>query len=326
MRLAVVGIALLIIPTVAAAQRRPDSVSLRFKWPTGTTAQVEQKWIRVDSSPERRDSITVRSRYRMRVLQHAEGQLIATDSFVVSGASSFPDSSARGDLLQAVTRLGSFQPSFIVSAEGEFQRVEGIAQAKPVLDSVMGPRVGNLDDVPPGERASLRSMTSEQALLAAAERQWSAVVGAWVGADWVVGEAYERTIEEPVPFAPGMKIPMRYEYGAVERLACTPAMRRDSCVRLELYREPDAAALRKLIAEMMTRLGVAGKEILEGLQELRTINELRLIAEPRTLRPHSVTHVTRVRRVDAAAEPGGTEKGATTTRVDIRTARYRYAP
>ncbi len=114
---------------------------------------------------------------------------------------------------------------------------------------------------------------------------------------------------------------MRYEFGAAERVPCEPAAGRASCVRLELYSEPDTAVLRQSTADLLTKLGAGGKEVVNSLMNLRTMNELTLIAEPRTLRPYSVR---RVRRVEATVSAGTTEVAGTTTRVDIRTARYHY--
>src|SRR5687768_7294280 len=58
-----------------------DSVSLRFAWPIGMSARVEQEWTRVQESPEKRDSTYVRSTYRLQALPHPSGRLIQVDSF-----------------------------------------------------------------------------------------------------------------------------------------------------------------------------------------------------------------------------------------------------
>lgn len=326
MRLALPVLLLLFAASAADAQRRPDSVSLRFKWPTGTTAQVEQEWIRVTSSPERRDSITIRSRYRLRVLDHADGQLVSADSFVLSGTSGLPTLKGQAsDVQRLATHVGSFQPSYIVSREGEFRRVENVARMKQLLDSLIAPLLQEmkLKDAPAELQAIMRNATSEQSMAGSAAQEWDAVVGTWAGADWVIGQAYESMVQEPVPIMADLKIPMRYEFGAAERVPCTAAAGGTSCVRLEMYSEPDTAALRGVMADMMKRLGAAEKDLLTSLQNVRTTNQVTLITEPQTLRPYELT---RVRRVDVRVAPGGKEKPGTTTRVDIRTARYRYAP
>jgi hypothetical protein len=322
MRLALAVFLLVAATADLGAQRRADSVSLRFRWPTGTTARVDQEWVRVQSSPERHDSVGVRSHYRMRVLAHAEGQLISADSFVVASTFGFPErADAPAGVHQLVSQLGSYQPSFVVGSDGEFRRVDNVAQMKQLVDSILAPLLGDVKEVTPEGQAFLRNATSEQALAASAAQEWNAIVGTWSGADWVVGEAYETMLEEPVPIMPGLKIPMRYEFGVAARVPCEPTARRASCVRLELYSEPDTSALRKLTTDLLTQLGTSAKEVVNGLMNLRTMNEITLIAEPRTLRPYSVT---RVRRVEASVAPGADEKGGTTLRVDIRSARYHY--
>lgn len=326
MRLALSALLLVLTASHAHAQRRADSVSLRFKWPPGMTAQVDEEWVRVQSTTERRDSITIRSHYRMRVLDHADGLLIAADSFVVSGTSGLP--ALRGqasDVQRLVTVVESYQPSYVVSRDGEFRSLGSAAQMKRLLDSLLVPMLREIKEAPAELQAVIRNATSEQSMSASAAQEWDAIVGTWVGADWVIGQALQNTVEEPVPVMPGLKIPMRYEFGAAERVPCAPEMRPATCVRLEMYSEPDTASLRRVIAEMVTRLGASekDKDLLTSLQNLRTMNELIVITEPGTLRPYAVT---RVRRVQLSVAPGTTEKAGTTTRVDTRTARYRYAP
>jgi hypothetical protein len=157
-------------------------------------------------------------------------------------------------------------------------------------------------------------------LAAGAAEQWNAVAGTWVGADWELGESYATSIEEPIPMFPGFNMPMEYEFSASERIPCSKGKGRTTCVKLEMYSAPDTAQLRKVVGEIMKQLAPNLKDAASMLQNMTMLNEIELIAEPATLRPHSITRIKRV--IVNAAEKGKAPE--VNRRVDIRTARYRY--
>jgi hypothetical protein len=308
----------------AAAQSGPDSVSLRFGWPVGTTARVRQGWVRVQRSPQRNDSIGVRSTYRLTLLDHPDGRLVRIDSFAVlpDTLGAAPTAAQRTVRPQLLAQLGALQPSYIVSRDGEFRRVEDIAPLKRFVDSLFASALRELGDVPNEAKAMLRAAVSEQALTASAAQEWDAMVATWAGADWVIGKAYAAAVEEPIPAIPGLKMPMRYGFSAAERVPCTETARQQACVRLEMYSEPDSAALRKAVGDIMTRVGTAEKDILQSLENMRTEGTVTVIADPKTLLPYKVT---RVKLVEVRTSDSGHEKGGVTSRVDTRTAWYSYS-
>ncbi|MFN2566492.1 MAG: hypothetical protein ABR499_15960, partial [Gemmatimonadaceae bacterium] len=153
-------------------------------------------------------------------------------------------------------------------------------------------------------------------------QDWNAAVATWAGADWVIGEVYVAAVEEPIPVMPDLKMPMRYEFSAAERVPCTETEQRRACVRLEMYSEPDSAALRRFVGDIMTRVGAPEKDILKSLENMRTEGTVTVIADPKTLLPYQVT---RVKRVEVRTSESGQEKGGVSSRVDTRTAWYSYS-
>lgn len=316
----IVAIALAMSTRPANAQAKADSVSLRFAWPVGMTAHVDQESSRVQVSPQRRDSIGVRSRYRLTVSAHPKGRLIQSDSFVVTSASS--GRAGTVDPQQLYARLGSVQPSYVVTTDGEFVGLEGIERTKRVLDEILAPLRREMADAPPELKALMESATSPQALTATAAQDWNALAGTWVGANWEVGAAYESSTEEPSPIIPGLVIPMRQEFSAAERVPCYGDETAHRCVRLEMVSVADSAALRRIISEFITKVAPKTATALAGLQSMRSLNRLTVIVDPRDLRPYAMTLV---RQVDAEVlGPGG--PGGRATRVDTRSARYTYTP
>ena len=125
----------------ALGQAKADSVSLRFAWPVGMTARVDQEWTRMQIGPVRNDSFTVRSRWRLTVSAHPKGRLIQYDQFAITSLPPATPNRRAGDLdpQQLLARLGSVQPSYVVSTDGEFLGIEGVDRTKRVLDSLLAP-------------------------------------------------------------------------------------------------------------------------------------------------------------------------------------------
>jgi len=317
------SLAIVIVTRPAFAQAKADSVSLRFAWPVGMTARVDQEWTRMQVGPQRNDSVTVRSRYRLTVSAHPKGRLIQSDSFAITSPPAAASNGRAGnvDPQQFLARLGSVQPSYVVTTDGEFVGLEGVERTKRVLDSLFAPMIREMADAPPTLKALMQNVTSPQTLTATAAQEWNVLAGTWVGADWEVGEAYEASSEEPSPMLPGLKVPMRHEFSAAERVPCTEGESARRCVRLEMISEPDSAALRKAVTDFMAKLAPKDANLLAAFQSMRVANELTVVADPRDLRPYALALV---KTVEVQGVDGPNEPSSRTRRVDTRTARYTY--
>jgi hypothetical protein len=311
------------LPHALSAQKsQPDKVALRFGWPAGMSARVLQDWSRIQSRGGRRDSTQVVTSYRLRVAAHPKGRLIQADSFRVvtpSGTSQPPG------VEQLLARMGSFTPSYVVTADGEFVGVEGLAQMKAALDSLFAPMLAELEGAPPAARQLLTAATSAEALTASAAQGWNVLAGTWVGADWEVGEVYAASAEEPIPVLPGVTVKMSYEFSAAERVDCpgTAKSAARRCVRLEMLSEPDSAAMRTMISELMNKVAPEARAQVAAFGQMRSENSVTLIADPRDLRPYRLEVV---KNISIATQATPTEPAESVTRVDRRVTQYTYAP
>lgn len=315
----------LVLPfSESAAQKgaSPDSVMLRFGWPVGMSARVEQRWSRVRTGPQRGDSVGLRTSYRMRVLKHPEGRLVTADSFTFAPPSASAPTADRGAMAQRLqTQLAALTPSYVVSADGEFRRLVDAAKMKAVVDSLLAPILSEVKTLPPQAQQMLQAVASEQALTARAVEGWNVVTGAWVGADFTIGEVRRSESEERIPLIPGMTIPMAYEFSAVERVPCTEGGAARGCVRLRMYSQPDSAGMREVVKQLVAQLGGKADGVVATLEGMTVENEVVVVAEPATLVPHSMSVTKRVRVRTAAT---GGEAGSESTQVDVRTARFAY--
>lgn len=306
-------------PAATPAASKPDTVRLRFDWPVGMTADVEQVWVRTRTTEARTDSVRMPSTYRLQVLAHPKGRLVRTDRFAIA-----PAAAGAGGEQEAIQRLsasiGGMQPSYVVSHTGEFLQVEDVARMKAALDSMVAPLLKDIANAPPQLRSFMATLTSEEALAASAAQEWNAVAGTWVGVDWELGEVYESRVEEPIAILPGLTVPVVYHFSATERVPCEDGAPADGCIALEMRSSPDSAGMRTLMERLMRELaGDQGREVAAMLGGMRVENELSVVAEARTLRPYSVV---RVRRSVVEARQGVTGR---MEQEDVRMARFRYA-
>lgn len=311
---------LLVLPIAGGAQERADTVSLRFDWPVGLTARVEQQWLKEKSSPSRTDSILVVSSFRMRVDAHPRGRLISIDSMSIPQLSAGADSNEF--VQQLVNQLGVLMPSYVVNNEGEFVEVADIARMKSAVDSLLAPMLRSMSELSPQAHAFIRSMISEQTLTASAAQEWNAMVGTWVGADWEVGAVYEVEAEEASPIMPGLVIPMHYQFSAVERIPCTEADTSLACTELRMVSTPDPEATKAAVQKLFGQLGVSeGEEVLTAFESMEVENELTVIANPATLVPYLVVREKRVR-----VRTGGSsaESGEEGTQYERKISRFHY--
>ena len=151
------------------------------------------------------------------------------------------------------------------------------------------------------------------------------LAGTWVGADWEVGELYVTSAEEPIPVLPGVTVKMSYEFSAAERVGCPGAVRSTArrCVRLEMRSEPDSAALRTMLSELMGKLAPDARAQVAALGQMRSENRVTLIADPRDLRPYRLEMV---KSITIATEPTAAEQAESVTRVDRRVVQYTHGP
>lgn len=281
----VLGLLLLLLGCGAAAHAQQpggsDVVRTRFGWRPGTVVQVENYHQRVQVIGGNADTTRSALRYRLQVLSHPEGLLIAPTDVesppVPAGAD--PRTAFAQDLAARVSRL---MPTYLVSGEGELLRVERMEEMKAQLDSLFAPLLAEMGGAPPQMRAMLEGMLSEERLTAGAAEEWNLLVGSWVGAEFAAGEIYAVETEEPAAFLGGMPIPMQHEFSLLEMRACTPAHPEESCAVLQMRSAPDAEAVRKLMAEVLD--GVIPGAF--AFDELELQNTVTIVLEPHTMLPH----------------------------------------
>lgn len=305
------------LPEAAAPQNRPapvDTVRLRFNWPVGKVATVETTRFR-ERVTEKTDTVAGSARYRMHVQQHPEGLLIVYDSFDVSTGAGTP---AGASAAQATAeRLADLMPSYVVSREGEFLRIDGVAALRARMHALLGSMLQA--DSTGQARAALESLVSEQVLNHVAAQEWNSLVGMWIEADLEMGQKYELEEEAPIPLIPGSMVTMVSEFSIERRIPCREGGTTPDCVEIHLLSFPDPEEVKVIIRRFMDRIASQPAMARFGFESLDLENELVLIIEPATLLPHRARLSKSVEGVVVADG-----KKSNVSQLDIRTFRFTY--
>jgi hypothetical protein len=312
---------LILAAAPAAAQKKTDTVRLRFAWPVGLAAHVQVHKLRNRINAGTADSTNVRLAYQMLVQQHPRGRLIQLHSFEVPGVAelSNPDFGAE-DFAELQERMSALMPTMVVDTAGAFVAIERVEAMQREMSALMGDSARYDPKLNPEAAALLDRLRSPQVLTTLAEYEWNALVGTWIEADLIVGLAYETEYELPFPLLPDVMLPVVQEFTAVGRVPCTEQETQRRCVELQSFVYQDQEALRAILDRVMSQV-IPGKDV-PKIEDFESETEIRLIAEPASLIPY---HLTVTKRISASVRVGAGELSQT-TQVETKTTQFRYSP
>ncbi|HSK18567.1 MAG TPA: hypothetical protein VK912_05465 [Longimicrobiales bacterium] len=300
------------LPESARAQQPPgvaDTVKLRFGWQPGMTAQIETTRLQEQRSGSV-DTMMQRTSYRMHVAQHDDGILISYTDFT------FPDADTTDQQTSIAEQAAAIVPKIVVDSAGGFVSIEDVPGFRARLDTLMTRML------PPEEAASAREglaeLVTEEALADLAAQEWNAIVGRWAGRDLVVGEDYGFEEEAALPLIPGAVVKMVSTFGIAGRTSCDGKAAGSDCVEIRLVSRADPDAVKAVLAQFTEQL-LATPGVGIAFESFEMENEMVLIAEPGTLRPH---HVRTSKRMGGVFTAQG-ERGEVSQR-EVRTYRYTY--
>lgn len=260
-------------------------VELRFAWPVGLIGRYESKW-----QQEGRASSSGTVRGRTSVREAADGLLITDDVDSVEGSG-------------VLQRLASMSPNFVVSPEGDFQRVVGIVEHQRKVQAMVE-EVLDQPETDPAARdkaiGMLQPLLTKEALTAEVANAWAMGVGFWAGADLEAGETFSFTDSSHTPLAPEQQVEMKVSFGIRGGSRCSRDGEERACVVLELEQRPTERgreqALAAARAVMRKALGDDAGTIDTAELEFDQVLRVVLLAEPATLIPHRM-HIANERKL-----------------------------
>lgn len=299
----------------AAAQSAPmasDTVKLRFAWQPGMEARIETERLNVQVAGSA-DSVAGSAEYRLRVGAHPQGLILSYEDFVFPAAA---DSSESAQLNSLAQRAAAMVPKVVVDPAGAFVRVEDVDLVRARLDSLMTEMLDAEEAA--AARATLQTMVTAEALAGLAAQEWNAIVGRWAGSDLVIGTKYEFEEQAALPMMPGAAVTMVSEFSIERRTSCAESGTDQNCIELRVVSRADSAAVRELLAQFTERL-LATPGLGIAFESFEMDNEMVLVTEPSTLRPHRVRMTKRTKGVVSAQG----ERGEV-SQSEVRTYRYTY--
>ena len=209
-------------------------------------------------------------------------------------------------MLAPALAMTSAIPDYLVTAEGEFVRADGMDELVSRFVKALSASRGQEEAERLGEMMARPEM--KELLAAAVSNYWNSWVGAWVGWDVAPGEA--ATVDTQLPLM-GVEIPAKL---TVEHHG--DAADAAGCVRLSMHSvaagEGAARALARALAVLAS--GAGQDEISQdALADVFVENKTVVVTDPKTLCPRSVL-TEKVVRI--------TEKGKTEPRQQIERHHY----
>lgn len=267
------------VPTIPQAQQvEGETISLRFGWEPGATAQVSSKRKVVDWGARGPETQQIELRYSLTAEPGAEGSegmlLLRRGEVQIEGMPSVRDARAA----ELVAReLG--QPDLLIGPHGTLEGIYGSARVQATAASLVG-RLAKAGPVSDGFKERIESLFSDEGLQRRSAEAWGELVGLWSGGELEVGKIYHARDRRPIDALGGIGLEMLFEMRLIGRVPCSGDDRTNSCVQLELVARPDPGQHSRLLAFVSTLFPHRASDV-------RIEERIVLISEPEGLRPHS---------------------------------------
>jgi len=292
----VVAICLLltVLPGIVTAQEdeEPPGIPLTFDWPPGFEVAVTSTKTSIRRTHER-STRSATTRYTIRVEPEGEDLRVRFGDVSLDLGEEFQ---AVPESIRETTaaELSELIPDFIVSGRGDFLRVRDLAGHRSRLRAFFEQKLP--DDVDRSAMAGfLDVITSEASIESIAAEEWNGVVGAWADAEFVLGETYTSSREEPVLLIPGQKLLMQYSFSALRLMRCSRGGLERLCVELEMRATSDPRATRNMLDSYLAQLGSGEEQASPAFHSLQIEQVIRIVTEPRGLIPHGYRSIKTVR-------------------------------
>ena len=268
-----------------------ETLTLRFGWSPGLagTVDLEQRIVRRGQGPSDTD-IQIRTSYGLDVSEHPDGLLVSyTDGRLVS-MDSENELAPDNPLETLYGALAGVQSGYVVSPEGELLEMLGAEEAAAAFQQVLGPWADSARAIPEMSQwlQAFEGMLTPDAMVNAAADHWGSLVWSWAGEELGVDLVYEFETEEPSPLLPDVLIPMRYEFGFLERVPCTDEATEVACVRVEIRSYPDPDTATRLLQDFLERMAASMGGGTVAVHEFEQENLVTVVTRPESLIPYSL--------------------------------------
>lgn len=291
-------------------------VTLRFDWPEGLQASVAhtKKKYREEAGTQAPPGVT--TRYELKTRRTGQELLIAPGPAQMDAAALASLPAAQRAQLQLL--LQAALPSYLVSASGEFVRIEDAAGLKARLLAFMKTTAPTLATSQPLAQI-MDQITSEPVLTALASAEWNQTVGTWLDATLDLGDWYTLESQGDFPLVPNTTIKMVSRFRIAGTLKCSRGGQEKTCVEIEMETRPDPADMSAAIQGMLQRFSdkaLPGAALPRALDLLTTLH---LVTEPDGLIPHRQTVTKRI-----TVTTGRDDAPKTVTQVEDALSVYTY--
>jgi hypothetical protein len=212
--------------------------------------------------------------------------------------------------LEAV--MSQAMPVLVLSRDGSFQRLEGVAEAQALMaqamERMMAQLLAELDDETRAEVEAMQQVllktfsepSAAAGISANASQLWQTCIGVWLGLELSDGERLQRRHEQPMPGGAVVAASLLYTHHGEDS-------EHPGCIRISVRSENDPEQMRSFV-EQFVRARVSSMGLPLGEQALVESNtqesELELVLEKQSMRPRLVRSEIRSRMVYTEAMGG----------------------
>ncbi len=267
---------------VGACQLDAQTVTPKFAWPVGSTAQMivetRTKITGGAGGMALDDSSLTRTTTSMAVRAHADGLEISSGPGV---SEKIVPGSRPSDF--DLSSLVTMESKYIVSRDGRFVRVNNLAEYKRRADSLMAPTLERVRAAAPGMLATLEKSTSPDNLSRSIERMWNDQQLLFYGRSWTPGDSTATMVSLPSPLGPDqpMRLPRVVRFDGVKECAdAAPKTCWQFTSRVTITRE----ALRPTMLETLKQMGLP-ESMLDQMPIAESTGNTTILVDAATMLP-----------------------------------------
>jgi hypothetical protein len=277
---AVIVLTLVVSPLLSLSGR---AETLHFAWPDGASAKVQAR--AEGRRVMRSEKITwdMTSDFTMRVRRAGDRVVVSRHDF--SGwKGTFPPSFGGG-----AERFIDMVPSFTVSADGQFQGIEGTETARKLMYQSVG-QSGGLDAM---SRSAFETITSDASLKSMTSDHWSVLNRLWTDVELDPEAVYELRNVTAVPQLGGGEIEITGTVQFVKETPCASGRSDRRCVHMRAETGADKAQVGKIIQSLIKQAGAERPAVTAWDQRFK----VDIVMDKATMLPQQLT-LTRIHSMD----------------------------
>ncbi len=287
-----------------------QSVTPKFAWPAGTSAESRTTVVSKTNTAGRADSSQLITKSRMSIAAHPDGLKVESGPGTVESGSTAPSTGISADA------MAGMKATYIVSTGGTFLRLDDTLATKQQMAAMMEPLLQQAASAAPAVVASIKKTMEVPGIEAAFAASWETSVTDFTTQSWSVGDSLVRTKDQAFPGAEGVTFPLKRVIRYAGIVQCpVDSQLAGECLKFVTRVVITRETMKPAMLQMLKQMGITDESVLAQIPVPETVSETTSILERRTLRSaETITDVTATAISGIAGAVGSNSTTRTTFR------------